>query len=238
MKIVLKIKLLKTRVKLFLIFMILISVSACSMQIGKKKPNIIIVFADDLGYGDIQCYNPESKIPTPNLNSLAEEGIRFTDAHTSAAVCTPSRYSLLTGRYCWRSRLKRGVLSGYSATLIGKDIPTIGHLLQGNGYHTTIIGKWHLGVDWVWKNRIDSGGGLKHIPEREDIDYSEPVLRGAKEAGFDYSYILPGSLDMGPYTYLENNRVVDVPSEDFEAVGFPKYIRKGHITSRCSLNNQ
>ena len=234
MKIIFKIRMLETKLKLFFIFVVLIFISACSMQIGKKKPNIIIVFADDLGYGDLQCYNPESKIPTPNLNSLAEEGIRFTDAHTSAAVCTPSRYSLLTGRYCWRSRLKRGVLSGYSATLIEKDIPTIGHLLQDNGYHTTIIGKWHLGVDWVWKNRIDSGGGLKHIPEREDIDYSEPILRGAKEAGFDYSYILPGSLDMGPYTYLENNRVVDVPSEDFEAVGFPKYIRKGHISKSFS----
>ena len=117
-----------------------------------EKPNIIFIFADDLGYGDIQANNPQSKIPTPAINKLAAEGMNFTDAHTSSAVCTPSRYSLLTGRYCWRTKLKKGVLNGFGPALIEPDRLTVASLLQDNGYDTAIIGKWHLGLDMAKKS--------------------------------------------------------------------------------------
>lgn len=109
-------------------------------------PNVILVMADDLGIGDITPTNPDCQIKTPRLHQLAEEGITFTDAHTTSSVCTPTRYGLLTGRYNWRSRLARGVLSGRSEHLIPADRPTLGHLLQAAGYHTAMIGKWHLGL--------------------------------------------------------------------------------------------
>ena len=112
----------------------------------KAQPNIIFILADDMGYGDVQALNAKSKIPTPHLNRLAKEGMTFTDAHSPSGVCTPTRYGVLTGRYCWRSRLKRGVLGGYSAPLIEKNRPTIGSVLQSRGYHTAAIGKWHLGI--------------------------------------------------------------------------------------------
>jgi len=108
--------------------------------------NIVIVLADDLGYGDVHCYDPEhSKIPTPNLDRLAAEGMRFTAAHSPSAVCSPTRYGLLTGRYPWRSRLQRGVLQPYDLPLIASNRLTLPALLRAQGYHTACIGKWHLG---------------------------------------------------------------------------------------------
>src|SRR5205807_613123 len=109
-----------------------------------QRPNIVFILADDLGYGDVSCFNPDSKIPTPNLDRLAREGIRFTDAHSPSSVCTPTRYGLLTGRYCWRSRLKSNVLTPWGATLIEEGRPTAGKLLRDHGYATACIGKWHL----------------------------------------------------------------------------------------------
>ena len=119
----------------------------------RARPNVLIILADDLGYGDVQCYNPQrGKIPTPNIDKLATQGMRFTDAHTSSGVCTPTRYSLLTGRYHWRTRLQSGVLGGFSKPLIAKDRLTLAGLLKQNGYHTACIGKWHLGMTWPLKN--------------------------------------------------------------------------------------
>ncbi|MCU0916742.1 MAG: sulfatase-like hydrolase/transferase, partial [Planctomycetes bacterium] len=115
----------------------------------RRQPNIVLVLADDLGYGDPTCYSAESKIPTPQMDRLAGEGIRFTDAHTPSGVCTPTRYGLMTGRYCWRSSLKRGVLNGYSEPLIETDRLTVATLLKRHGYHTGCVGKWHLGLGWV-----------------------------------------------------------------------------------------
>ncbi|GAL81086.1 arylsulfatase [Algibacter lectus] len=109
-----------------------------------KKPNIIYILADDLGYGDLECFNPDGKIPTPNLNNMASNGVMFTDAHTSSAVCTPTRYGILTGRYNWRSRLKSGVLGGYSKSLIKEDRVTVATMLKTQGYSTAYIGKWHM----------------------------------------------------------------------------------------------
>ncbi len=170
----------------------------------RKPPNIVVILADDLGYGDPVCYNAQSKIPTPHMDRLAREGIRFTDAHTPSAVCTPTRYGLLTGRYCWRSRLKSGVLGGYSDPLIEKDRLTIASLLKRQGYRTGCVGKWHLGLGWV---RNDASKG----PQAGNIDYDQTVTHGPQSLGFDYSYIIPASLDMDPYCWLENGHTVEAP---------------------------
>ncbi|MCP5113992.1 MAG: sulfatase-like hydrolase/transferase, partial [bacterium] len=119
-----------------------------------KPPNIVIVFADDMGYGDPRGYNPRSRVPTPNIDALAAAGMRFTDAHTAASVCTPSRYGLLTGRYPWRSRLPSGIVQAWGQPLIEEGRQTLGSALQGLGYRTACIGKWHLGWDWP----LEGGG--------------------------------------------------------------------------------
>ena len=116
-----------------------------------KHPNIVFILADDLGYGDVTAYNQLAKTSTPNIDRLASEGIRFTDAHSPSAVCTPTRYGILTGRYCWRSRFPVGVLNGYSQSLIEQGRTTVASLLKRNGYKTAVVGKWHLGLDWVQK---------------------------------------------------------------------------------------
>ena len=161
------------------------------------KPNVILVMADDLGIGDVTPTNPESKIKTPQLQKLADEGLTFLDAHTPSSVCTPTRYGLLTGRYNWRSRLARGVLSGTSPHLIPADRPTLGHLIRSAGYRTAMIGKWHLGWDWH-KN------GNK-------IDFSQPVKNGPDINGFDRYYAHCGSLDMPPYVWVDTGKVTAQP---------------------------
>ncbi len=166
----------------------------------QKHPNVIIVMADDLGIGDISPTHPECKIKTPNLQRLADQGLTFLDAHTPSSVCTPTRYGLLTGRYNWRSRLARGVLNGRSEHLIPTDRPTIGHLMKRAGYHTAMIGKWHLGWDW---HKV---GGK--------IDFSQPVLNGPNINGFDQYYAHCGSLDMPPYVWVDTGRVTALPDRE------------------------
>lgn len=171
-------------------------------------PNIIIILADDMGYGDVGCYGAH-KIPTPNMDKIASEGIRFTDAHSSSAVCSPSRYSILTGRYCWRSRLKRGVLWGYSWPIIEKDRKTIASVLKEKGYHTAAIGKWHLGLKWPTPHYDP----IMNLMEKEpNINYSKPIKDGPLSLGFDYFFGIPGSLDMHPYCFIENEHTVGIPS--------------------------
>ena len=119
---------------------------------AQKRPNIIFIMADDLGYGDFGCYNKDSKISTPQVDRLASRGVRFTDAHSPSAVCSPTRYGVLTGRYCWRTRLKRSVLSGFSQPLISQEQITVAELLKRHGYRTACIGKWHLGIGWKSKD--------------------------------------------------------------------------------------
>ena len=171
-----------------------------------SPPNIVVILADDLGYGDPACYNDRSKIPTPAVDRLAREGIRFTDAHTPSAVCTPTRYGTLTGRYTWRSRLKSGVLWGYSEPLIESDRLTIASMLKRHGYTTGCVGKWHLGLGWVRKDESEE-------PRADNIDWTKPVTGGPQSAGFDYSYIIPASLDMDPYCWLEDGRLVEAPTD-------------------------
>lgn len=170
------------------------------------RPNIVFILADDLGYGDPGSYNAQSRIPTPAMDRLAREGIRFTDAHTPSAVCTPTRYGVLTGRYCWRSPLKRGVLGGYSEPLIETSRLTVASLLKRHGYRTGCVGKWHLGLGWVRKDAAKR-------PAADNVDWAKAVTHGPPSLGFDYSYIIPASLDMDPYCWLENGRTVEAPTD-------------------------
>jgi arylsulfatase A-like enzyme len=158
-----------------------------------RPPNIVYILADDLGWGELNCYNPESAVPTPNANLLASQGMRFTDMHSPSAVCSPTRYGIMTGRYCWRSRLKKGVLYGYSPSLIEEGRLTVPRMLKQKGYYTAGVGKWHLGLG-----------------SDDKTDYSKPLSPSPLDHG--YYFGIPASLDMEPYLYFENNRAVEQPT--------------------------
>jgi len=173
---------------------------------SKSKPNIVYIMADDMGYGDPGCFGA-TKIPTPHMDRLAREGVRFTDAHSSSAVCTPSRYSVVTGRYCWRSPLKSGVFGGLAQPLIEPGRATIASLLRRHGYGTAAVGKWHLGLGWQ-----ASDGEIEPWGNGFNVDYRRPLPGGPNEVGFDYFFGIAGSLDMPPYCFIENDRTVGIPS--------------------------
>jgi len=183
----------------------------------KSLPNIVFILADDLGYGDVRCFNAEGKIPTPCLDQLAGEGVRFTDAHSASAVCTPTRYGVLTGRYCWRSRLQRGVLGGFSPRLIEPGRLTVAALLKRHGYHTACIGKWHLGMDWPLK----AGGAASDYKDGWQVDYAQPIPNGPTALGFDAFLGISASLDMPPFVFIENDRCQGVPTVE------KQWVRKG-----------
>lgn len=179
------------------------------------KPNIVYILADDLGYGDPRCYNPEGKIPTPNIDRLAAEGARFTDMHSGSAVCTPTRYGILTGRYSWRSRLQKGVLEGLGEPLIPPTRTTVASFLKAQGYATAAVGKWHLGLDWTYVDH--------------KTDYAAAFKDGPNALGFDYYFGIPASLDMPPYVYVENDHVVEAATNMVEKSEAPKMWRGGPI---------
>lgn len=185
-----------------------------------RLPNIVYILADDLGWGDLGCYNPSSGVPTPNADRLASQGVRFTDMHSPSAVCTPTRYGIMTGRYCWRSRLKSGVLWGYSPNLIEPGRLTVPAMLKARGYYTAGVGKWHLGLG-----------------DREKADYSQPLRPGPATHGFDYYFGIPASLDMDPYFYFENDRVVEQPTARTEGRNSPRGVfwRGGGIAPGMKL---
>lgn len=200
----------------------------CERETEKVKlPNIIVVLADDLGYGDLSIYAPNNKIKTPHLDQMAIEGLRFTDAHTPAAICTPTRYGLLTGRYNWRSSLKKGVLTGNSNALIPQDRSTLATLLNKKNYHTAFIGKWHLGWNWATKPGMVKRGDGWNPEDFEHIDFTKPIQLGPKSLGFDYSYGHSGSLDMAPYVYVENNSPTAIPITTTVNKGRYSWWRKG-----------
>lgn len=194
------------------------------------KPNVVFILCDDLGYGDVACNNPEGKIPTPHIDRLAAEGMRFTDAHTTSSVCTPTRYGVLTGRYNWRSRLQNGVLGGLSPRLIEPDRLTVAELLRQNGYHTACIGKWHLGMKWPLNPDAEGfGDRIEKGPEGWNVDYTRPITEGPNSVGFDYYFGIAASLDMVPYTFIENDRVTAVPTVD---KAFPMMLGRDRMTRR------
>ena len=181
----------------------------CAAQAQSQRPNIVIILADDLGYGDLQSYNAQSKIPTPNLDNLAQQGIRFTDAHAPSSVCTPTRYSLLTGRYPWRSRLKAGVLPPLGLPLIEAGRLTLPAMLKQQGYTTAIIGKWHLGWDWP---TTDGKPGVITPNGLSNVDFTKPVANGPLTRGFDY-YFGVDLPNFPPYVFIENDRTLGIPTE-------------------------
>jgi arylsulfatase A-like enzyme len=171
---------------------------------ARGHPNIVYILCDDLGYGDVHALNPErGKIATPNIDRLISQGMVFTDAHAGSSVCTPSRYGILTGRYCWRTKLQASVLSGTSDPLIASDRLTVGALLKQHGYATACLGKWHL--------------GLKFGPSK----WADPIEDGPLQHGFDYFFGISASLDMPPFAYIENSRLTQEPTVE------KKWVRSG-----------
>lgn len=190
----------------------------------EQRPNILLILVDDLGLGDVHAYNMDSSIGTPNIDRLAAEGLRFTDGHSNSAVCTPTRYGLLTGRYAWRTRLKRSVLFGYSPALIPPNQMTLASLLKQRGYFTAMVGKWHLGLDW----QLKPGATVEDpVTGGEAVDFNRPFEGGPRNIGFDYFFGIAASLDMPPYTYIENDRVTVVPEAGDPEFGRPGYIAQG-----------
>lgn len=192
------------------------------------KPNVIYILADDMGYGDISALNENCGFQTPNLDMMCKEGITFTDAHATSAVCTPSRYGILTGRYNWRSRLKKGVIGGYSAHLINTGRTTLGNLFKRNGYQTIVIGKWHLGMDLpVTEDFMERDGHASSFDLNDGVDYDGIIKNAPTDYGFDYYFGIAASLDMPPYVYIENNRFTAKPDHKCISEGGKKWFRPG-----------
>ncbi len=195
-------------------------------------PNIACILADDLGYGDVGCYNPKGKIPTPCVDRLAADGVCFTDAHTSSGVCSPSRYTQLAGRYHWRTRLQAGIVNVFGKPLIAPDRLTLAGLLKGQGYRTACIGKWHLGWDWP----IPQGKGAAFQGKAQDAAteeqralwreaFSQPIAGGPTARGFD-AYFGTDVPNWPPYCFIENDRMVGIPSEFL-----PAELLRGNLAS-------
>jgi arylsulfatase A-like enzyme len=185
----------------FLNFKTLLAVFAvlCNAAIAQKsttaKPNIVLIYTDDLGYGDVSCYGT-SAIATPNMDNLAKNGVRFTNAHTTSATCTPSRFSLLTGKYAWRKE-GTGIAPGDATLIIPTNTTTLPKMLQSVGYNTAVIGKWHLGLG-------DTNG----------VNWNDKIAPGPLEIGFDYSFLIPATGDRVPCVFVENHNVVNLDKAD------------------------
>jgi len=198
------------------------STGSTPLTTGQGRPNILYVLCDDLGYGDIHALNPErGKIPTPNMDRLAAEGMAFTDVHSSSSVCTPTRYGILTGRYNWRTRLQSGVLGGFSPPLIAADRLTVPKLLKQHGYHTACIGKWHLGMTMPIARK--NGKFTDQIEDGNDGTFNTQlrIADGPLTRGFDYYFGISASLDMPPFAFIENDRFTQAPTAT------KKWIRSG-----------
>lgn len=202
--------------KILVYTFLLLAIAVCAQSQQPRHPNVVIIMADDLGYGDFSCYGAK-KISTPAVDSIAAEGIRFTNAHTASSLCSPSRYSLLTGRYSWRTRLKSGVLTWFATPLIEQGRTTLASLLKRNGYKTACIGKWHLGFEWALKNNAPANPDSAvfdswEVNTQDYIDFSKPVRGGPVDRGFDYYFGISASNNMIPFVYIENDRVTQPPT--------------------------
>lgn len=185
-----------------------------SLACGGEPPNIVIILADDFGVGNIQAHYPDNKIATPYLDKLSTESMRFTDAHSGSAVCTPTRYGLLTGRYAWRTRLQEWVLACYEPPLIEEDRLTLPKMLQDRGYSTACIGKWHLGWNWAGPQSSTMEEESNSLRTKQ-WDYIKPIADGPTTRGFDY-YFGTHVPNFPPFTFIENDRVVEQPTARFE----------------------
>ena len=204
---------------LFIPILLVLSTIAAAAQ---SKPNIVLIYADDLGYGEVSAYNPDrNKVPTPNIDRLASQGMRFTDAHSSSSVCSPSRYTLLTGRYHWRSRLGPGIVPLWGKPAIEPGRLTLGAMVRSHGYQTAIAGKWHLGWDWKipQKQRAQmSGSKEKDITATEEHRdfwnklFSREIKGGPVDRGFD-RYFGTDVPNWPPFCFIENRRTLGIPSE-------------------------
>ncbi len=191
----------------------LAALCSCAADIPEVPPNIVVILADDFGVGDIQAHYPQNKIATPYLDQFVREGMSFTDAHSPSAVCTPTRYGLLTGRYAWRTRLQEWVLAAYEPPLIAADRPTLPGLLQDNGYDTALIGKWHLG--WEWPGPQSSlMTKVRNGQKTLEWDLEKPVQDGPTTRGFDY-YFGVDLPNMPPFTYIEDDMVDPAPTATY-----------------------
>lgn len=181
-----------------------------------RPPNVVIVVADDLGWGDLGCYGATA-VQTPCIDALAAAGTRFVDCHATSSVCTPSRFSILTGTYPWRSPLQAGVLGGLDPSILARGLPTMASVLTSRGYRGGAFGKWHLGLGWkdLKGDHVSafSPGFEPNIQGHgRDIDYSQPFTDGPLAAGFERYFGISGSLDMPPYCFLDQDRTVGIPS--------------------------
>lgn len=176
-------------------------------QAQQSSPNIIFILADDLGIGDVSSFNPGSKIMTTNIERIARNGIRFSNAHSGSSVCTPTRYGILTGRYAWRTRLKSNVLLPYDSSLIEPGRTTMASMLKKQGYQTAAFGKWHLGWNWSTKD----GGKPIDNQKMNNLDYTKALQGGPLDVGFDHFFGIDAP-NYPPYTYIEDRKIVEVPS--------------------------
>lgn len=207
------------KLTLFLAFVAL----ACGARVSQAAPNIVILYADDMGYGDLACQNPEAKLTTPNLDKLASQGMRFTDGHSSSGICSPSRFALLTGQYHWRRQ--HGIVNAMGPSIFKPGDVTIPMLLKQKNYNTGCIGKWHLGWDWDAIRKPDAQQVTVQGKTRkqtfypsEAYDWTKPIPGGPLSVGFDY-YFGDGTINFPPYCWIENDRVVKAPTEELSLGG-------------------
>lgn len=205
------------------IALLLVVLAGCSKQSNtsqSKLPNVVIIYADDMGHGDLAVQNPDSKIPTPHLDRLAREGMRFTDGHSSSGICTPSRYALLTGRYHWRRM--HGIVQSFGPPSFEPGEFTMARMFKAQGYKTACFGKWHLG--WNWEDVIKPDANPKKdernriIYNPSDIDWEKPVSGGPISQGFD-TYFGDGTINFPPYAWVEDDRIVEAPTVLMEMGG-------------------
>ncbi|MEZ6134278.1 MAG: arylsulfatase [Pirellulaceae bacterium] len=220
---------LKTRYCLLLLSLLVIVQGR--LVADERLPNIVILYADDMGHGDLEVQNPQSKIPTPNLNQLAAQGTRFTDAHSSSGICTPSRYALLQGRYHWRKF--HGIVNAFDQPVLDEERTTIAELLKARGYRTACIGKWHLGWDWDAIKRPgatlvvhESASKPQYLPSA--FDWQQAIPGGPLSHGFDY-YFGDDVPNFPPYAWFENDRVITEPTVPLTS---PKPTAEGNWEAR------
>ncbi|MGL5017644.1 MAG: sulfatase-like hydrolase/transferase, partial [Luteolibacter sp.] len=215
-----------------LLISLLLALTSFTQAADRTRPNILLLYADDLGYGDLRTYNPESRIPTPHLDRLAAQGIRFTDGHSSSAICTPSRYALLTGRHHWRDF--HAIVDSFDASVFKPERLTLPEMLRTKGYATAAIGKWHLGWDWDAIRKPDAkprSENKKKIWGPEAFDWSKPIPGGPLAHGFDH-YFGDDVINFPPYTWIQDDKVLAAPDTMLDMKSF-RPVKEGSWESRA-----